>query len=91
MKNDLYITGESFGGHYIPAFAARINQGNKNQEGIYLNLKGFAIGNGLTEPGIQFGAGSDFAFFNKLINEQDHYRINQIVPNCEKAAQNCGN
>lgn len=39
VKNDLYITGESYGGHYIPAFASRINHGNKNKEGIHLNLK----------------------------------------------------
>ncbi|GKA58471.1 serine carboxypeptidase-like protein [Tanacetum coccineum] len=90
VKNDLYITGESYGGHYIPAFAARINKGNKNKEGIHLNLKGFAIGNGLTEPGPQFGADPDFAFYNKLINEDDYIRIRQMVPECKKAAKKCG-
>ncbi|KAJ7947871.1 Carboxypeptidase [Quillaja saponaria] len=43
-KNDFYITGESYAGHYIPAFAARVHQGNKAKEGIQINLKGFAIG-----------------------------------------------
>lgn len=38
-KNDFYITGESYAGHYIPALAGRINQGNKNKEGITVNLK----------------------------------------------------
>ncbi|KAI3748223.1 hypothetical protein L6452_11168 [Arctium lappa] len=90
VKNDLYITGESYGGHYIPAFAARISQGNKNKDGVHLNLKGFAIGNGLTEPGIQFKANTDFALQNHLINRQDYNRINQIVPECEKAVKACG-
>ncbi|KAK1421632.1 hypothetical protein QVD17_24118 [Tagetes erecta] len=90
-KNDLYITGESYGGHYIPAFAARIYQGNKNKDGIHINLKGFAIGNGLTEPGIQFKAYPDFALRNNLINEKDYNRImNQFVPKCEQAAKKCG-
>ncbi|KAI3722055.1 hypothetical protein L2E82_33079 [Cichorium intybus] len=91
VKNDLYITGESYGGHYIPAFAARINQGNKNKDGIHLNLKGFAIGNGLTEPGIQFKADVDFALLNQLISKKDYNKINQTVPKCEEAAKKCGN
>ncbi|KAI3520555.1 hypothetical protein L1887_10004 [Cichorium endivia] len=89
-KNDLYVTGESYGGHYIPAFAARINQGNKNKDGIHLNLKGFAIGNGLTEPGIQFKADVDFALLNQLISKKDYNKINQTVPKCEEAAKKCG-
>jgi serine carboxypeptidase-like clade 4 len=38
-KNDFYITGESYAGHYIPAFAARVHRGNKAKEGIHINLK----------------------------------------------------
>ncbi|KAL8210436.1 hypothetical protein R6Q57_004873 [Mikania cordata] len=90
VKNDLYITGESYGGHYIPAFAARINHGNKKKDGIHINLKGFAIGNGLTEPGIQFKADIDFALRNKLIKYQDYIRINKMGPVCENATAKCG-
>ncbi|KAL3627964.1 hypothetical protein CASFOL_028066 [Castilleja foliolosa] len=42
-ENDFYITGESYAGHYIPAFAACVHQGNKDKDGIHINLKGFAI------------------------------------------------
>jgi carboxypeptidase C (cathepsin A) len=38
-KNDFFITGESYAGHYIPAFASRVYRGNKNNEGIHINLK----------------------------------------------------
>ena len=39
MKNDFFITGESYAGHYIPAFASRIQKGNKAKEGVHINLK----------------------------------------------------
>lgn len=39
VKNDFFITGESYAGHYIPALASRINAGNKAREGIHINLK----------------------------------------------------
>lgn len=42
----LYITGESYAGHYIPSISAYIHK----QQNVDLNLQGFAIGNGWTDP-----------------------------------------
>jgi hypothetical protein len=39
-QNKLYLTGESYGGHYVPNSAARILDGNSNNEGLQINLKG---------------------------------------------------
>ncbi|KAF8700781.1 hypothetical protein HU200_034138 [Digitaria exilis] len=89
-KNDFYITGESYAGHYIPAFASRVYRGNKNNEGIHINLKGFAIGNGLTDPAIQYKAYPDYALNMGLITEAQFNRINKIVPTCEFAVKLCG-
>ena len=53
-KNPLFITGESYAGHYIPAFAQKII---KNESWVKLTgvkLSGAAIGDGLTDPTIQF-------------------------------------
>jgi cathepsin A (carboxypeptidase C) len=53
--NDFFITGESYAGHYVPATAHRVWLGNKNKESdIYIPLAGIAIGNGLTDPEIQY-------------------------------------
>ncbi|XP_074276174.1 putative serine carboxypeptidase-like 54 isoform X2 [Silene latifolia] len=38
-KNDFFITSELYAGHYIPAFAYRVHQGNKGKEGAPINLK----------------------------------------------------
>ncbi|KAJ4847661.1 Serine carboxypeptidase-like 48 [Turnera subulata] len=88
--NDFYITGESYAGHYIPALASRVNQGNKNKEGIHINLKGFAIGNGLTNPAIQYKAYTDYALGKNLISKSDYDSINQLVPDCEDQIAACG-
>uniref|UniRef100_A0A7N0ZX43 Carboxypeptidase n=1 Tax=Kalanchoe fedtschenkoi TaxID=63787 RepID=A0A7N0ZX43_KALFE len=88
-SNDFYVTGESYAGHYVPALASRINKGNKNKEGIHINLKGFAIGNGLTDPEHQYPAYTDFALANSLITQSDYARINEMVPECVREIQQC--
>jgi vitellogenic carboxypeptidase-like protein/serine carboxypeptidase-like clade 4 len=116
VKNDFFITGESYAGHYIPAFASRVHQGNKANEGIhinfkvrsvpkqciysllihcyitlsYLKLQGFAIGNGLTDPAIQYKAYTDYALDMNLIQKADYERINKFIPPCEFAIKLCG-
>ncbi|KAF6140298.1 hypothetical protein GIB67_000346, partial [Kingdonia uniflora] len=89
-KNDFYITGESYAGHYIPAFAARVHRGNKAKEGIHINLKGFAIGNGLTDPAIQYKAYTDYALDMGLIKKSQYKAINKILPACELSIKLCG-
>ncbi|KAL8150881.1 hypothetical protein V2J09_020689 [Rumex salicifolius] len=91
VHNDFYITGESYAGHYIPAFASRVHHGNQAQQGIHINLKGFAIGNGLTNPAIQYAAYADYALDNGLITDSDHQQMTtKMVPSCEQAIQLCG-
>ncbi|KAG2245940.1 hypothetical protein Bca52824_085568 [Brassica carinata] len=89
-NNDFFITGESYAGHYIPAFAARVHKGNKAKEGLHINLKGFAIGNGLTNPALQYPAYPDYALEMGLITQSEHDRLKKIVPLCELSIKLCG-
>ncbi|CAN8252620.1 unnamed protein product [Cochlearia groenlandica] len=88
-NNDFYITGESYAGHYVPALASRIYNANKKKEGIQINLKGFAIGNGLTNPEIQYGAYGDYALEMKLISKSDHESLKQEYIDCQSSAKQC--
>jgi len=57
----VYVFGESYAGHYIPALGARIVAGNQNLKkgDVMINFKGQAIGNGWVDPLIQYGAYAD--------------------------------
>lgn len=54
-------------------------------------LQGFAIGNGLTNPAIQYGAYADYALDMGIIKQSDHDRINAMLPLCESSIKLCGN
>jgi carboxypeptidase C (cathepsin A) len=47
-SNDLYITSESYGGHYLPTWAKKIVDENTAGKNPKLNFKGFAVGNPYT-------------------------------------------
>ncbi|KAL3689254.1 hypothetical protein R1sor_015563 [Riccia sorocarpa] len=46
-SNDFYLLGESYAGHYVPTFAREIvnYNDNKGPNDLYINFKGFAVGN----------------------------------------------
>ena len=47
-SRDLYLSGESYGGHYVPSEAAAVVRGNAAGGVPQLNLKGFMVGNAWT-------------------------------------------
>jgi len=70
---DFFITGESYAGHYIPAFSYRIFTGNQalDPNDIKINLKGLAIGNGWVDPYRQYEGYLDFAELHNLLDEAE--------------------
>lgn len=52
---EFFISGESYGGHYVPAAAHFISQQNRRKPdgAVGINLQGISIGNGCTNPVIQ--------------------------------------
>lgn len=91
----LFIVGESYGGHYAPAIAHRILEGNKKlEQGLAtLNLKGLAVGNGLTDPEEQYKWYAEMAYNNshgmKVIDENTYNMMKKAEPMCTAGIKQC--
>lgn len=79
---DLYITGESYAGHYIPAIAH--NFVFKHKADLKINFKGVAIGNGLVSAYQQYPEYATFAFENKLIGKTEEEALSAIFKLCQQ-------
>ncbi|KAF1883701.1 hypothetical protein Lal_00012618 [Lupinus albus] len=75
VKNDFYITGESYAGHYISALASQVHKGNIKKQGIHIYLK--------------YPTYSDFALQRGLITKEDRDSLNKLIPDCEKDIKLC--
>jgi len=64
-----FVTGESYAGHYIPAFGKYMDDHKGDASNKDLNFKGVAIGNGLVDPLNQYDAYATFAYDNGLISK----------------------
>lgn len=86
----VFVTGESYAGHYVPAFAHRIFVANQKEDGpVRINLRGVAVGNGLTDPEIQYGAYADFSLGNDIVSADAAEKAMKAYPGCRKAIEAC--
>lgn len=94
-ESPLFIVGESYGGHYAPAIAHRILEGNKIvPSGLAtLNLQGLAVGNGLTDPEEQYKWYAEMAYNNshdiKAITEKTYDLMTDAIPLCTESISKC--
>jgi len=75
-SNDLYITGESYAGHYVPACASTIHHMNKNAQ-KKINLKGIAVGDGLFEVETQVPGIGDLAYNLAIADDNERKVIHE--------------
>lgn len=92
-NNDFFVFGESYAGHYVPAISYKIFTANQGSSGKYkINLKGFAIGNGLTDPEIQYKYYTEYAYSNPvkpLITEAQYKAQTAKIPACTYLIHGC--
>ncbi|CAA0812852.1 Serine carboxypeptidase-like 45 [Striga hermonthica] len=95
MNRELYITGESYAGHYVPQLASLIIQTKANK----FNLKGIAIGNPLLNFSRDYNSRAEFWWSHGLISDSTYnqltsvcnysqivsqYYANTTTPECER-------
>ncbi|XP_024995013.1 serine carboxypeptidase-like 50 [Cynara cardunculus var. scolymus] len=75
----IYITGESYGGKYVPSIAYYILKRNPLlTPSKRVNLHGLAISNGLTDPETQVGTHALQSYYFGLINEKQKTQLEKL-------------
>ena len=70
FKNrDLYITGESYAGHYVPYVSEKVMSSTTCKD-AGINLAGVAIGNGWVNPSVQLMAYAPYAYEHNILSFQ---------------------
>lgn len=92
---ELFIVGESYGGHYAPAIANRVMLGNEASlpDTVYLKLTGVGVGNGLTDPAIQYQYYAEMAYHNshgiQAVDEKTYQSMKDAEPTCVSMINSC--
>jgi len=82
-KNDFYIVGESYGGHYVPSVAYKLVK--EQQAGNFaVPFKGIGLGNGWVDPYHQYPGYGKFGFDNGLIDADTYAQLNQTADQCQQ-------
>ncbi|CAE8600117.1 unnamed protein product [Polarella glacialis] len=95
-NKDVFIAGESYAGHYIPALSHAIVEGNKDSSNVVVNLKGISMGNGMVWPGLQFqyyapAANGSLPGTHAVVNESTLAAILEAQPICAVLDEQCSN
>ncbi|XP_024375470.1 serine carboxypeptidase-like 22 isoform X2 [Physcomitrium patens] len=80
LKNDMYIIGESYGGHYVPQLVQQVVKHNKSPGAQFLNLKGFAVGNAWTDAYFDNKGSIDYFHSHSLISDETY---KSLIDNCD--------
>jgi len=90
-----YAVGESYAGHYVPAVTHKVWQNNQKLPtgAIKINLEGTAVGNGLTDPAIQYKYYKDMIVstngHNAAVGSVVHAAMEAATPACIAAIAGC--
>ncbi|CAM8925475.1 unnamed protein product [Rhodiola kirilowii] len=68
-SNPFYVTGESYAGIYVPTLASAIVTGNEAGQTPVINIKGYMVGNGVTDHVFDGNAFVPFVHGMGLISE----------------------
>lgn len=76
-----YLAGESYAGHYIPSLMAHMAL-PEQQAILPFDIHGALIGNGWTDPKVQFGSYAEFAKSVGIIGEEQAAEMRETYAQC---------
>ncbi|KAL2331599.1 hypothetical protein Fmac_019180 [Flemingia macrophylla] len=91
--SDFFISGESYAGHYVPQLSQVIVKYNSATKENAINLKGFMVGNALTDDfNDQLGM-FEFMWSSGLISDQTYKLLNLLcdLQSVEHPSESCEN
>ncbi|KAI4336381.1 hypothetical protein L6164_014915 [Bauhinia variegata] len=74
--SDLFLTGESYAGHYVPQLAKLMIEINKKEKKF--NLKGIALGNPVLEYATDFNSRAEFFWSHGLISDSTYKMFTRV-------------
>lgn len=80
-KNEFFITGESYGGIYVPTLSALVVEDKS------MNFQGFAVGNGLSNGELNDDSLMYFVYYHGLIGEVQWNTLLDVC--CKGESDNC--
>jgi len=96
LNTEFYVFGESYAGHFAPMTASRVFNASQAGEGVKINLVGLGVGNGLTDPLIQYKYYGQLAYNwsievqGKPVVSLDTYtQMQEAVPSCIESIKKC--
>ncbi|KAL9655463.1 hypothetical protein ABK040_011858 [Willaertia magna] len=74
LNNDVYISGESYGGVYVPITAYHVMDGNAAGQQPKVNLKGILVGNGVTDGEADSNSIPPYLKEHSILTEEQYAR-----------------
>jgi cathepsin A (carboxypeptidase C) len=89
-KQHFHLAGESYGGHYVPAFTAEILSHQPNN----INLKSASVGNGLSDTLLQYPQYKPFACdgaggYDSVLDQETCDKMEKSIPRCNELIERC--
>ncbi|XLR36600.1 hypothetical protein S83_064500 [Arachis hypogaea] len=75
-NRDLFLTGESYAGHYVPQLAKLMIEMNSKKR--IFNLKGIALGNPVLEYATDFNSRAEFFWSHGLISDSTYKMFSNV-------------
>jgi carboxypeptidase C (cathepsin A) len=84
QRSPLFLSGESYGGTYVPVLAKQILDANRRGR-QHINLRGIIIVDGWVDPEVQVSTTATYALTHGLITDSQKAVLDRVFARCRRA------